>query len=129
MNIVENLDAFNFDLAQTLIHGIPRTSRGEWVVVSGAGRGIDRHRGQPPGHWAGRASAGFGSSSAGGATGDRRSWSALRSRLHVAVATDGAVRNRLPPGTVAKVYRDTFARNIVLQFAALNTGNSYCTSH
>jgi len=46
MHIVENLDAFNFDLAETLIHRIHAGVVGGCAVVSGAGGGIDRHRGQ-----------------------------------------------------------------------------------
>jgi hypothetical protein len=44
MNLVENLDAFNFDLAQTLKHRIHGRVVGGGVIVSGGG--IDRHRGQ-----------------------------------------------------------------------------------
>src|SRR5258706_2543464 len=46
INIVENFHAFNFDLAQTLVHRIDAGIVGECAVVSGAGGGIDRHRGQ-----------------------------------------------------------------------------------
>ncbi len=48
MHIVENLDAFNFDLAETLIHSIHARVVGGCVVVSGAGGGIDRHGRQVP---------------------------------------------------------------------------------
>ena len=46
MHIVESLNTFNFDLAQTLIHRIHARVVGGCVVVSGAGGRIDRHRGQ-----------------------------------------------------------------------------------
>src|SRR5712671_7689921 len=46
INVVEKLNTFNFDLAQTLIHSIHAGIVGECVVVIGAGGGIDPHRGQ-----------------------------------------------------------------------------------
>src|SRR3981189_1339917 len=46
MHIVESLNTFNFDLAQTLIHRVHARVVGGCVVVSGAGGRIDLHRGQ-----------------------------------------------------------------------------------
>jgi hypothetical protein len=46
MNIVDNLDAFNFDMAETLVHRIYARIVDGCLVVSGADGGIDRHRGQ-----------------------------------------------------------------------------------
>src|ERR1700681_3191158 len=45
MHIDENLDAFNFDLAETLIHPTNTRVIGEWVIVSCAGS-LDPQRGQ-----------------------------------------------------------------------------------
>src|SRR5258705_9170068 len=46
MHFVENLQAFNFDLAQALIHRTHAGVVSEWVVVRRSGGCIDRHRGQ-----------------------------------------------------------------------------------
>jgi hypothetical protein len=46
VNIVENLDTFNFDLAQALIRRAHARIVNGCVVVTGAGGGIDRHRRQ-----------------------------------------------------------------------------------
>jgi len=46
MNVIENLDTFNFYLAESLIHRIHAGIVGGCVVVTSAGEGIDRHRGQ-----------------------------------------------------------------------------------
>src|SRR5258705_5455148 len=47
INVTENLYALNFDLAETLIqHRLHAGVVGGCVVVSGAGGGVDRHRGQ-----------------------------------------------------------------------------------
>src|SRR5258708_15519418 len=46
MHFVENLLAFDFDLAQALIHRTHAGVVSEWVVVRRSGGCIDRHRGQ-----------------------------------------------------------------------------------
>ncbi|SRR6266446_1917866 len=46
MNFVENLDAFNFDLTETLVHRVHAGVVDGCVVVTGADGAIDRHRGQ-----------------------------------------------------------------------------------
>src|SRR6266403_4876986 len=46
MYIIENLDAFNFDLTETLIHRVHRGVVDGWIVVAVADRDIDRRRRQ-----------------------------------------------------------------------------------
>src|SRR5260370_33421848 len=46
INVVEDLEPFNLDLAETVIHRVHARTVDGCVVVDGAGVGIDQHRGQ-----------------------------------------------------------------------------------